>query len=208
MATQFVEAIDKPYRLVPRNWRAELPHMLAVFFMVLFLYAYTTPRLVGLEDDGLFIPTCTFSALHTRRAIPSTFLGGIFYHLLPFGTPAFKGHFFSGFVGAIACAAIYATVAMLLRGRQFAYLGGLAYGASQTFWSQAIIAEVYTLNAMFFFIVLALLVAYTGHTGRSGRSHRRLFCALTFVYGLGGKPLSDIGSWQHRFGFNGATAIP
>ena len=184
--TQFVEAIDKPYRLVPRNWRAELPHMLAVFFMVLFLYAYTTPRLVGLEDDGLFISNLHFFGVAHPPGYPiHTFLGGIFYHLLPFGTPAFKGHFFSGFVGAIACAAIYATVAMLLRGRQFAYLGGLAYGASQTFWSQAIIAEVYTLNAMFFFIVLALLVAYTGHTGRSGRSHRRLFCALTFVYGLG-----------------------
>ena len=178
--------------------------------MVLFLYAYTTPRLVGLEDDGLFISNLHFFGVAHPPGYPiHTFLGGIFYHLLPFGTPAFKGHFFSGFVGAIACAAIYATVAMLLRGRQFAYLGGLAYGASQTFWSQAIIAEVYTLNAMFLFYCACLV-------GGLHRSHRpfgtkpspSVLC-FDFCLRLGvGKPLSDIGSWQHRFGFNGATAIP
>ena len=70
--------------------------------MVLFLYAYTTPRLVGLEDDGLFISNLHFFGVAHPPGYPiHTFLGGIFYHLLPFGTPAFKGHFFSGFVGAI-----------------------------------------------------------------------------------------------------------
>ncbi|MDM5147164.1 DUF2723 domain-containing protein [Candidatus Persebacteraceae bacterium Df01] len=184
--TQFVDAAVKPYRLVPRNWRQELPHALLVFLAVAFLYGYTTPRLVALEDDGLFIANMHYFGVAHPPGYPiHTFLGGIFYHLLPFGTPAFKGHFFSGFTGAIACSAIYATIAMLVRGRIFAYLGGLAYGASDTFWSQAIIAEVYTLNSMFFFIVLALCVRYAGHIGRAGRNHNRLFMAITFIYGLG-----------------------
>ena len=186
--TQFLEASMKPFRLVPRQWRLETPHMIAVFLLVLFLYAYTTPRTVGLEDDGLFISNLHFFGVAHPPGYPiHTFLGGVFYHILKFlhlGTPAFRGHFFSGFTGAIACAAIYATVIMLVRGRIFGYLGGLSYGASQTFWSQAIIAEVYTMNAMFFFIVLALVVYYAGHSGRPGRNHRRLFCTIAFVYGL------------------------
>ncbi|MBE8158470.1 MAG: DUF2723 domain-containing protein, partial [Betaproteobacteria bacterium] len=184
--TQILESAAKPHMLIAREWRREIPHMAAVFFAVLLLYALTTPRLVTLEDDGLFISNLHFFGVAHPPGYPiHTLLGSIFYHLLPFGTPAFKGHFFSGFAGAGACAAIYAIIAMLVRGRVFAYLGGMAYGASDTFWSQAIIAEVYTLNAMLYFIVMALCIRYAGHSGRSGKSHRRLFVAITFVWGLG-----------------------
>ena len=193
--TEFTDAAFRPLRLIPRKWREEWPHMLAVFVMVLGLYAYTTPRLVTLEDDGLFIGNLHyFGVAHPPGYPMHTLLGGIFYHLLGFllpsgpgdiAPPAFRGHFFSGFAGAVACAAIYAIVVMLLRGRVFAYLAGLAYGASRTFWSQAIITEVYTLNAMFFFIVLALCIRYAGHLGRSDKMHARLFVAIAFCYGLG-----------------------
>ena len=187
--TKLIESAFNPYRLVKRDWRAELPHIFGVFFIILALYAYTTPRLVTLEDDGLFIANMKFFGVAHPPGYPvHTFLGGIFYHLLEFfgiGTPAFRGHFFSGFAGAVGGAAIYATIAMLLRGRVFAYMGGIAYGAGRTVWSQAIIAEVYTLNAAIFFIVLALCLAYAGHAGRSGRSHLRLLCLIAFAYGLG-----------------------
>lgn len=174
-----------PYSLVSRRWRDEIPHMLTVFVLVLFLYGWTTPRLVALEDDGLFISNLHFFGVAHPPGYPiHTLLGTIFYHILPFGTPAFKGHFFSGFAAAGACVAIYAIVAMLVRGRIFAYLGGMAYGVSDTFWSQAIIAEVYSLNAMFFFIVMALCLLYGGNVGRSGRQHRRLFMAITIIYGM------------------------
>ena len=187
--TEFTAAAFRPLRLTPRNWREEWPHMLAVFLVVLGLYAYTTPRLVTLEDDGLFIGNLHyFGVAHPPGYPMHTFLGGIFYHLLGFlniSTPAFRGHFFSGFAGAVACAAIYAAVIQLARGRVFAYLAGIAYGASRTFWSQAIIAEVYTLNAMFFFIVLAMCIRYGGHLGRATKSHARLFVLIAFFYGLG-----------------------
>ena len=187
--TEFTAAAFRPLRLTPRNWREEWPHMLAVFLVVLGLYAYTTPRLVTLEDDGLFIGNLHyFGVAHPPGYPMHTFLGGVFYHLLGFlniSTPAFRGHFFSGFAGAVACAAIYAAVIQLARGRVFAYLAGIAYGASRTFWSQAIIAEVYTLNAMFFFIVLAMCIRYGGHLGRATKSHARLFVLIAFFYGLG-----------------------
>ena len=178
--------------------------------MVLFLYAYTTPRLVGLEDDGLFISNLHFFGVAHPPGYPiHTFLGGIFYHLLPFGTPAFKGHFFSGFVGAIACAAIYATVAMLLTRTTVRLFGRLGLRRiTNLLVSGNYRRSVYAKRHVLFYCACLVGGLHRSHRP-SGRSHRRLFCALTFCLRLGvGKPLSDIGSWQHRFGFNGATAIP
>ena len=184
--SQIFQSALTPYSLSPRKWRAEIPHMAAVFFLALLLYGYTAPRLVALEDDGLFISNLHFFGVAHPPGYPlHTLLGSIFYHLLPFGTPAFKGHFFSGFAAAAACSAIYAIVAMLTRGRVCAYLGGLAYAVSDTFWSQAIIAEVYTLNAALFFILFALCLRYAGHFGRDSRAHRRLFVWIGIVFGLG-----------------------
>ena len=184
--SELFRSANQPYRLIQRHWREEIPHLFMVFFLVLLLYAFTAPHLVTLEDDGLFIANMEFFGVAHPPGYPlHTLFGGIFYHLLPFGTPAFRGHLFSGFAGAIACAAIYACIIMLVRGRVFGYLGGLAYGASKTFWSQAIIAEVYTLNAMFFFITLALCISYASHNGRSGLKHQRLLYIIAFIYGLG-----------------------
>ena len=185
LPSEFARSAMRPYRLAPRRWREEAPHIAAVFFIVFLLYAFTVPHLVTLEDDGLFIANLHFFGVAHPPGYPiHTFLGGIFYHLMPFGSPAFKGHLFSGFAGAVACAAVYAATVMVVRGRVFGYIAGLSYGASKTFWSQAIIAEVYTLNAMFFFIIFALCIAYASHVGRSGVAHRRLLYLIAFVYGL------------------------
>lgn len=181
------KAATGPARIGRRRWLRELPHMAVVFALVIALYAYTTPRYVAFEDDGLFLMNMEFFGVAHPPGYPlHTFLGGIFYHLLPWGTPAFKGHLFSGFAGAMTCVAVYATVAMLTRGRVPAYAGALGYGASMTFWSQAIIAEVYTLNTMMFFLVFALCLHYASYAKRAeDRGHRVLMCVVAFTYGLG-----------------------
>ena len=177
----------QPISVMQRNWREEWPHLLMVFLFAFGLYALTTPRVVALEDDGLFLMNMHYFGVAHPPGYPLyTILGGIFYHLFPFGTPAFKGHLFSGFAAAVACSALYASAILLTRGRVFGYLAGMSYAASMTFWSQAIIAEVYTLNSMMFFITLALCIMYASHRGdHRDKFHFRLFCAIAFVYCLG-----------------------
>ena len=83
-----------PYSLSPRKWRAEISAHGGGIFLALLLYGYTAPRLVALEDDGLFI-----SNLHFFRRCASaglslhTLLGSIFYHLLPLVRRRLRGHF-------------------------------------------------------------------------------------------------------------------
>ena len=180
-------AANAPVSLCPRNWKVESLHMGIVFVLVAALYAYTTPRVVAFEDDGLFLMNMHYFGVAHPPGYPlHSILGGIFYHLFPYGSPAFKGHFFSGVVGALSCSGVYAATVLLTRGRLPAYVAGLGYGASMTFWSQAIIAEVYTLNTMMFFIVLPLCLIYASHVGRSDTAgHRRVMYAIAFFYGLG-----------------------
>jgi hypothetical protein len=152
---------------------------LIVFAAMLCVYAYTMPRTIALEDDGGFIMSAYYAGiahppgypLHTLLAKPFT--------LLPFGSVALRVHLLSAVLGATTCGAIWWIVRALVPGAGFAYLAALALGFSAVFWSQAIIAEVYTLNTLLFFLTLALALAYL-HWQRAW-----LFAALSLTAGLG-----------------------
>ncbi len=182
-----LQKVSAPLVICRRRWISEIPHIAVVFLLVAGLYAYTTPRFVTFEDDGLFLMNMHYFGVAHPPGYPlHTILGGLFYHVFPFGSPAFKGHFFSGVAGALSCCGVYAATALLTRGRLPAYGAGLAYGSSLTFWSQAIIAEVYTLNTMMFFLVLALVIAYSSYSGRlDSNRHRALMWTVAFSFGLG-----------------------
>src|SRR5918998_404468 len=81
------------------------------------------------------------------------------FTILPGVEPAFGTNLASAAYAALAIAALYA-VALRLCGRAIVTaIGTLAFAFSGTFWSQAVIAEVYTLNILFVSLtVLTLLV--------------------------------------------------
>ena len=175
--------------------------MLLVFFSAFLLYTLTAPRSVTLEDDGLFLMNLEhWGVCHPPGYPLYSLLGSSFYHLMPdFIVPALRGHLFSGFCAAVAASAVYAIVIQLVRSRLIGVITGCALAASDVFWSQAIIAEVYTLNAMMYFIVMAMCLCYASADAReaAGRSHLYLYCAIAFVYGLGLSnhwPLLGLGS--------------
>ncbi|MCY4325827.1 MAG: DUF2723 domain-containing protein, partial [Betaproteobacteria bacterium] len=192
---------DQPILIVQRQWSQEVAPMLLVFFSAFLLYALTAPRSVTLEDDGLFLMNLEhWGVCHPPGYPLYSLLGPSFYHLMPdFIAPALRGHLFSGFCAAVAASAVYAIVIQLVRSRLIVVIAGCALAASDVFCTQAIIAEVYTLNAMMYFIVMAMCLRYAGADAResSGRGHLYLYCAIAFVYGLGLSnhwPLLGLGS--------------
>ena len=199
LGRNLLSAAMQPLAVQPWAWRIEAGPMFLVFACTLALYGYTAPREVALEDDGLFLMILHYFGVGHPPGYPLyTLLGSPFYHLLPETlTPAYRGHLFSAFMGAIACVAIYAIMAMLVRSRLCALAAGLAYAVSEAFWSQSIIAEVYTLNAAIFFIVLAMCLRYAAHIGPATRRNMILYMAIAFMYGLGLSnhwPLLGLGS--------------
>ena len=98
---------------------------------------------------------------------------------LPFGSVAFLGHLSSAVLGAFACGCVYVCVRLLGASPIPALTATWLFAASEHFWSQAIIAEVYTLNALFFFLLYALLLYGVRQPHRTG-----IWIAAAVAYGL------------------------
>ena len=82
---------------------------------------------------------------------------------LPLGDPGFRTNLSSAVYAALAVFAVF--VAGLLLSRRFlaAAVGALAFGLGGTFWSQAIITEIYTLNALLIPLPIISLLLWREH---------------------------------------------
>ena len=124
----------------------------------LLLYVSTLPPTVVLEDDGLFL----MAGVHLGIAHPPGYpLYTLIVHLftrLPFGDAAFLGHLSSAVLGALACGGVYCCARLLGASLVPALTAAWLFGVSEQFWSQAIITEVYTFNALLFFTTYALVL--------------------------------------------------
>ncbi len=165
--------------LRPLRPRWDTGGLALLFAGVLVLYAASTPRTVMLEDDGLFITTAAFAGVAHPPGYPLYIVLGWLASLVPFGSVAWRVHTLSGLMGALACACIAWIVLRRTGNRPAAFLAGAAFAVSEHFWSQAIIADVYTTNAAAVFLTLALV-----QEAAEKRSTRRWLGAAA-VYGLG-----------------------
>ena len=153
--------------------------MVASIVGPLVLYVLTMPRTVVLEDDGLFL----MAGAHLGVAHPPgyplyTFIVYLFTQL-PFGSVAFLGHLSSAVLGALACGCVYVCGRLTGASPVPALTATLLFAASEHFWSQAIVTEVYTLNALFFFGLYALLLFGVRQPHRNG-----IWIAAAASYGL------------------------
>ena len=144
----------------PLNLKKQWPHLVVVFVALFGLYAYSAPRTVTLEDDGLFIMSSYFLGIDHPPGYPLLTLLGKLFTLLPVGSIALRVHLLSAFFGALTCVALWLVVRALFADAVSAYTGAVLYGLSATFWSQAIIAETYTLNTFFFFCLFYLALVF------------------------------------------------
>jgi Protein of unknown function (DUF2723) len=106
-----------------------------------------------------------------------TMLAHLFTYL-PFGDPAYRTNLASAIFGAAAVFLVFLVGLRLSRRTFAAAVGALAFATGNIFWSQAIIAEVYTLNALFVSLVVLVLLIW-----RDTREDRYLLVSA-FLMGL------------------------
>ena len=165
--------------LRPLTPRTDIPGIALLFAGAFALYAVSAPRTVVLEDDGLFVTTAMFAGVAHPPGYPLYILLGWLASLAPFGEVAWRVHALSGLMAALTCACVAWLVLRRTGDRPAAWLAGAALAVSEHFWSQAIIADVYTTNTAAVFLTLAL--AQEAAAARSAR----LWIAAAAVYGLG-----------------------
>ena len=150
-----------------------------LFIGILVLYGISTPSTVMMEDDGLFITTAKFLGVAHPPGYPAYVLMSWLATHFPLGSMAWRVHMFSGLMGAVTCICIAWIVLRRTDRPLAAYLAGGGLAVSDNFWSQAIIADVYTTNTAILFLILGLLQEATA------RRDGRLWIAAAATVGIG-----------------------
>jgi hypothetical protein len=138
------------------RWRDERWPLLAIASVLTATYGFTMTRTVTLEDAGAFISVATFGGIAHPPGYPLYTLLAALFAQLPLDSVAQRVQLFSAVSAAGACCCVYLCARLLGARRAPSFVAAMALGLSDTFWSQAIVAEVYALNAFFTFLVLAL----------------------------------------------------
>lgn len=132
--------------------------MAGIGAVLLVVYALTMPRQLTFADSGIFVMASYYWGAAHPPGYPLFTLLGHLATLVPLGSVPTRVHLLSALLGAASCALLFLTCRRLGAGRVAAAGAALTYGVSAAFWSQAIIAEVYTLNTLLFFVVLNLVL--------------------------------------------------
>ena len=127
---------------------------LGVFLLVFALYLRTlAPTVLYLQDPKLLdavmvqMQVAVLGITHPTGYPTYMMLTHLFTYL-PVGDVAYRVNLGSAFYAALAVVAVYLTGLLLSKRVVAAAASALAFGLGAALWSQAVIAEVYTLNAL------------------------------------------------------------
>jgi hypothetical protein len=172
-----------------RTGRLKVGVAALLFVVCLACYFLTLPPSITWQHDGVDSGDLVTAAYTLGIAHPPGYplfsLLGKLFTLLPFGEVAYRINLMSALFAAATASTIYCT-ALLVQPEEadsgskliVAGVSGLALALSHTFWSQAIIAEVYALNA---FLVAAILLLATRFRATGDR---RALWLLALALGL------------------------
>lgn len=124
-----------------------------IYFRTLFPYP-----LVG--DSAEFEVLAKQLGVTHNPGYPIYILLAHIWTYLPAGDIAYRVNLFSAFMAANAVAGVYVATVLLSRERIAGIVAALAFAVSWTFWSQAVIAEVYTSGAAMLSIILACIFGW------------------------------------------------
>jgi hypothetical protein len=129
---------------------------------------YSATLLPGVDfgDTGSFQTAIGDLALTPRQAYPLYYAVGNLVYALVGGDPAHALNLTSALCGAAACGVLTWLAAGLTGSLVAGVAGGLLLAASYTFWSQAVIAEVYTLHLLMSGLVLSALIWWSRRPSR------------------------------------------
>lgn len=158
-------------------------HLAVVFTVTFLVYFWSAPATVTLEDDGYFILAAYFNGVAHPPGYPLYTLLAHFSTFLPYGSIALRVHMLSIIFSSISCLLLWWTACFLFADKKIAYLVALGFGFSNVFWSQSIIAEVYSLHVLLFTLIIFTAVCLL--RTNTDESKRFLLKVLFLLIGLG-----------------------
>jgi len=149
------------------------------FLVSFFFYLKTLmPGVGGWGDSARFSFFGKTLGISYPTGYPLYIILDNLFSRLPVGTLSFRTNMMSAFFASLTVAVLYLTIRKLNGNKLLSFVSVLIFAFSGMFWSQSIIAEVYTLNAFFISIMILLLISWS-----ETRDIRLLYLSL-FIYGL------------------------
>jgi hypothetical protein len=140
--------------------------------VVLALYLRTLGPTVGQADTFEFQVVAPTLGVAHPTGYPLYVLSGKLFSLLPFGSVAWRVNLTSAIFGTGAVLVLYQLISRLTRRPLVAVSAALAFAFSRIFWSQAVVAEVYTLHNLFVAGLMLLLLEGVSGNWRVSYSRR------------------------------------
>ncbi len=175
-----------------QEWQLRWGGRAVLFVALLALYLPTMGQTVGKADTFEFQVVAPSLGVAHPTGYPLYLLLGKLFSLLPFGSVAWRVNLASVACALVAVGVLYSAIGQVLacangsdNGQRLqALTAALALAASPVFWSQAIVAEVYALNAAFVTAMLWLALYGLGKQREAGWNARRWLFVLALVYGI------------------------
>lgn len=154
-----------------------------VFLFSLAVYLKTLCPTVSFGDSGELITAAYTLGVAHPPGSPTWCLLAKLFTFIPLGSLAYRVNLLSAFFASMTVLLIYIIMLRLARGSPFRHLaslaGSLLIAFSYSFWSYAVVAEVYSLNTFFIALVILLLLCWRE------RRERVYLYLLAFSLGLG-----------------------
>ena len=159
-------------------WRLDFFVAIFIFTAVMAVYIFTLAPTITAEDSGELITAAYTLGIPHPPGFPLYAILGKIFTFIPLGTIAWKVNLMSAFFGALTAVVVYFNINLLVKNRILSAVGALILAFSSTFWSQSVIAEVYTLNT--FLVSLLILLLLLWQINR----HNKYLYLFSFFYGL------------------------
>lgn len=132
-----------------------------VFLISFIIYMLTVAPTIFFGDSGEFVT----AAYHLGIVHPPGYplyllLGKLFMSIFPFGDMAYRMNVLSGLFASLTVVFVFLSAHHVFKKRWIAASLSILGAFSATFWSQAVVTEVYTLSALFFMILVYLVLLW------------------------------------------------
>ncbi|MEK6846498.1 MAG: DUF2723 domain-containing protein, partial [Nanoarchaeota archaeon] len=147
------------------------------------LYLLTLSPTVSWGDSGeLATVAYTLGIAHPSGYPTYTLLGHLFTYI-PFGSVAWRVNLMSAVFASLTVLLLYFICYKLTSSKLASFAASLVLAFSTTFWSQAVVAEVYTMNTFFMALNLLILLHWR-EKQEAGEPHKRWLYLFSLTYGL------------------------
>ena len=142
------------------SWFKKYYFAVLAFIISLAVYIKTLAPTVTWGDSGELITAAyTLGVAHPSGYPTYTLLGKLFT-FIPFGSIAWRVNFMSAIFAAFGILFLYLVLYKMTNSKRGSFIATLVFAFSSTFWSQAVLAEVYTLHIFFLTLNIFLLLLW------------------------------------------------